>query len=170
MHIWKMLTELTDQNVLGSGGLSCEAPVEKARAILVNEAAQYAVMHEKATNLYMLPGGGIEDGEDAEAAITREILEETGCSCDSIIPLGIISENRFHANCTRLSYFFVIHTSTKQAIPCFTREERELGTEVKWVSLDELLHLIRDCECGSENRKFLQARDLAALQEYIKRF
>ena len=170
MHMWKILAELTDQNVLGSGGLSCQAPIKKARAILINEDGQYAIAHERSTNLYMLPGGGIEAGEDAETAITREVLEETGCDCASLIPLGMISENRFHANCTRLSYFFVIRTSAKQAIPCFTREEQKLGTEIKWVSLDELLRLIRDCEYNSESRKFLQARDLTALQEYMKRF
>jgi len=167
MHEWKMICQLTDHDVLGSEGLCTTKPILKARAILrCIEDGKYAVIHERKTNLYMLPGGGMEDGEDAESSIIREIFEETGCICETIEPLGIVAENRFHANKTRVSYFFAVETKTSKGTPRFTIQERQLDTEIKWCSFDEMLCLMKDTVYESPDKRFLQARDLAALHEY----
>ena len=119
---WNMICQLTDEAVLGSGGRSSKLPQRKVRAILVREDGKLALMHERASGLYALPGGGIEDGEDEQVALLREIFEETGCSCDVVGPLGIVSENRYHADSTRVSYFFVVRTRSTDATPHFTEE------------------------------------------------
>ena len=167
MHEWKLIAELTDQNVLGTDGLSCQKPMKKARAILINEEGKYALMYEKKNDWYALPGGAMEENENEVAAIQREIREETGCTCDEIVPLGIVSENRFHSDSTRLSYFFVIRTQTRQGVPQLTVEEQELKTKLVWCSLEKMLFLIRNAECSTPGKLFLQARDLAALHEYL---
>lgn len=167
MDEWKIIAELTDQNVLGTDGMSRQKPVKKARAILINEEGKYALMYEKKNDWYALPGGAIEGNEDEVAAVQREIREETGCTCDEIMPLGIVSENRFHSDSTRLSYFFVIHTQTRQCAPQLTVEEQELETGLVWCSLEKLLFLIRSANCSTPGKRFLQARDLAALHEYL---
>ena len=168
MYKWKMICELTDQKVLGTYGISNQEPQKKSRAILINQEGKYAVMHEKKTNIYALPGGGIDEGEDEVTALKREVLEETGCICDTVEPLGIVYENRYHADVTRLTYFFVVRTSTKQNIQQLTDEERKLETLLKWCSLDELYHLLKDPKHESSQKKFLQARDLAALTAYMR--
>ena len=167
MHQWKLICELTDHDALGSEGLCTAKPIEKARAILrCTEDGKYAVIHERKTDLYMLPGGGIEDGEGAEAAIRREIFEETGCICAAMEPLGIIAENRFHSAAARISYFFAADTQTAKGTPHFTEHERQLDTEIIWCSFDEMLRLIREPVYDSPDKRFLQARDLAALHAY----
>jgi ADP-ribose pyrophosphatase len=38
--------------------------------------------------VFELPSGMIEEGESAVEAARRELLEETGCRCDEVLPLG----------------------------------------------------------------------------------
>lgn len=170
MNKWRIIGELTDKNVLGTDGLSSKEPRKTSRAILINEDGKYAVMYAKKFNLHSLPGGGIDNGEDEVSALVREIFEETGCTCDTIEPLGIVSENRYHADFTSVSYYFVVTTKTIQSVLHLTDAEEENGTTLKWCSLDEMLHLIKDIEHETNQRKFLQARDLAALNEYKRNF
>ena len=165
---WKLIKELTDKNVLGAEGLVVDPTNTRktARAIVIDKDGLYAVMYAENFGLHSLPGGGMEEGESPETALRREILEETGCSCDIIEPLGIITENRFHANYTAVSYYFVVKCIGENNDPQLTQAELDNGTILKWCSFDEMLHLIKDCEHTTNQRKFLQARDIAALEEY----
>ena len=89
----KQICELNDRIVLGTEGLSAKAPRITARAIVRNQSGLYAVMYAEKWGLHSLPGGGVEDGEDVRTALRREVYEETGCVCDEIQELGIVSEN-----------------------------------------------------------------------------
>ena len=40
-----------------------------------------------------IPGGMVDPGEDPAEAARRELLEETGYTCDDIIPLGVVTPN-----------------------------------------------------------------------------
>ena len=165
---WKTIGELTDKNILGTDGISNQDPKKKSRAILKNESGKYAVIYEKNSDTYALPGGSLEPGENEVSALIREVHEETGCTCDTIEPLGIVKENRYHANITRLSYYFVVHTKTQQGTVHLTDEESKLGTTVKWCSLKEMVQLLDRVEHETNQRKFQQARDMAAISEYLK--
>jgi len=37
---------------------------------------------------WLLPGGGVDDGESLEVALRREMREETGCELDAIEPVA----------------------------------------------------------------------------------
>ena len=169
MNKWQLIGTLTDKNVLGLDGLSTKEPRKTSRAILLNDRGQYAVLFAQKFNLYSLPGGGIDEDEDEFSALVREMFEETGCTCDSVEPLGVVFENRCHADFTSIDYYFVVHTATKQSILHLTDEEIANETMVKWCSFDELYKLIKDVDHETNQRKFLQARDLLALNAYKKR-
>lgn len=162
----KLIKKITDKDILGSDGLSHAKPRLTARGIIRNPDNLYAVMHSSEFDLYSLPGGGIEGDEDLLEALKREILEETGCFCDRIEPLGYVVENRAHQDYTTTSYYFVVTTGTRHLNPSLTEDERNHGTTVGWYTLEDAYHRIADACHTTTQRKFIQARDIAALDAY----
>lgn len=162
----ELLKKITDKDILGTEGLSNAKPRLTARAIVINQDELLAVMYASEFQLYSLPGGGIEENEDVLEALRREVLEETGCSCDRISPLGYIEENRAHQDYTAISYYFVVFTNSHTLRPAMTEEEKKHGTTVGWHTLDDAYHCIADTCHPTTQRKFLQARDIAALDAY----
>lgn len=163
----KIIKEITDKDILGTDGYSNAKPRMTARAILKNINNEYAVIHSKEFDLYSFPGGGIEDDENIINALKREITEETGCECSLIKDLGIIKENRAYCNYTQISYYFIVTTNDTMLNPAFTKAEKKHKTTVDWHTLDEVKKLITESIYDTEQKKFLQARDAAALNEYL---
>ena len=161
----KLLKQITDKEILGTDGLSTAEPRLTARAIL-RHGDQFAMMYAKKFDLYSLPGGGVEDGEDILDALKREVMEETGCSCDSIQELGYVEENRAHCDYTQVSYYYIVETVCDTFHAAFTEAEMQNGTTVHWHSFNDAYHLIADAVHTTTQRKFLQARDVAALDAY----
>lgn len=161
----KLLKRITDQEILGTDGLSTAKSRLTARAIL-KHGDQFAVMYAKKFDLYSLPGGGVEDGENLLDALKREVMEETGCSCDSIQELGYVEENRAYCDYTQVSCYFIVETSCDTFHTALTEAEIQNGTTVHWHSFEEACHLISDAVHTTTQRKYLQARDVAALDAY----
>lgn len=164
----KLICELTDKMVLGLDGMSSQPPRLTARGIIKNNAGLYAVMYAGKFNLYSLPGGGVEEGEDILTALHREILEETGCTCDHVVELGIVAENRAHQDFTTHSHYYIVSTGQNTSPIRLTADEISNKTVVQWRTLEEIIQLISEPEHTTNQRKFLQARDMAALKEYLQ--
>lgn len=165
----KKIVELRDKDLLGQLGEAHSAPRYKVRAILRNSVGKYAVMYEDSTGLYSLPGGSVESEEDILTTLKREMLEETGCTCDVIYELGYIYENRAYCDLQQYSYFFTVTTIGPSKVPAFTSEEIDVGTKLMWCTLEEMVSLIENGKPNTNQQIYLKARDMAALKEYLHR-
>ena len=166
----KQICELNDKIILGMEGMSAKAPRITARAVVQNEAGLYAVMYSEKFKLHSLPGGGVEDGEGVLTALRREVYEETGCVCDKIQELGIISENRASLDYTQINYYFVVTTTQPPSENHLTEAEQDSRTVVEWHTFDEMVRLINEQEFDRVQAKYLKARDVVALREYARVF
>lgn len=162
----KLICELNDMVILGKEGVSTQLPRLTARAIVRNKDGLYAVMYSDKFKLHSLPGGGIEDGEDALTALRREVFEETGCTCDRIDELGVVRENRACQDYTQESCYYVVYTEHCMNAPELTEAEKASNTVVQWHGYDDMFKLINDVQHDTVQRMYLQARDVAALKAY----
>lgn len=64
---------------------AASAPEPTVGAVIVNPRGEiFLFQSHKWRDAWAIPGGHIEAGESAEAAVRREVLEETGLSVDTV--------------------------------------------------------------------------------------
>lgn len=162
----KLICTLNDKRILGREGLSRKAPRLAARGILRDGEGLYALIYSANWDLYNLPGGGVEEGEDLLTTLKRELLEETGCLCRDIREVGIVEENRAREDFTQTNYYFSATAARTSGGPRLTEDERANGAEVQWRTFEKLVKLVSAQEFDRIQCKYIKARDMAALEEY----
>lgn len=165
----KLIKEITYKDIIGTEGLSQTQPRLTARAFLFNKYGHVAVMYSKKFSLHSIPGGGIEDEENKIDAVKRELLEETGCECNIIDELGYVYENRAHCDYTTISYYYIAKVKYDYGKTYLTQDEMNNGTCVEWHSIDDAIRLIKTPCHETLQRKFIQRRDISALEALIER-
>ena len=115
----------------------------RAAAIIVENGCVLLAGNENEDYLYSV-GGGVHMGETAEAAVLREVLEETGVQYE-IDHLAVIHENFFNENsgtlkgldCHEISLYFLMKPRGTQELhsnsyTCGAREE------MHWIPINDL--------------------------------
>ncbi len=64
-------------------------PIVAGNAAVISTSRRLLLMQRADTRLWALPGGGMEVGETAAAAVVREVLEETGVRCEPVALVGV---------------------------------------------------------------------------------
>lgn len=104
---------------------------ESARAVLLNEKNQIALIHSVNRGWYKLPGGGREKDELIYENLEREVLEETGYKIKDVKPLGIGINIRSQWRMIGKAYLYSCHTDKfigKEPMP----DEVEDGDTLEW--------------------------------------
>jgi len=158
----KVLTTISDYDSNDYSGFSQR---QAARGAFFNDAGLMPLLHVGKHNYYKLPGGGIEDEELLDQALKREILEETGCTLDSIIFLGLIIEVRADFKMVQTSYCFTGSIKDQQKQPQFTEKELRDEFELLWVGADEALQHLADSSTGDYQSDFITRRDATIIRE-----
>ena len=132
------------------------------RAIIIKDDL-ILMSYMKKTNQYMIPGGGIEEGENEIEGVKREIQEETGFIIDAdecVLEIDEYYEDIKYVN----KYFFgkiIADGETK-----LTAEEKEVGLEPRWVKIQDAISLYSKHELyrdSDEMRRGMYLRDYTAL-------
>ncbi len=165
----KLIAKLNDLNVLGRDGMSTKAPRLAVRGIIRNSEGLYAVMFLRKFGLYSLPGGGVEAGERYEDALKREMAEEVGFICGEVCEIGAVDENRACGNFTQINHYYSAD-AIEECGQHMTKKEIDNETELQWHTFEDIYKLIsEENDIGNDQRKYVRARDLAALDEYRKK-
>ena len=139
-----------------------------ARAAVFDNEKNIAILKVGKHNYHKLPGGGVEEGENLAMALAREILEEIGCKISVVGEVGKIIEYRDKWNLEQESYCYLAKLVSKKGQSDFTKEEKENGFAVLWVSLNEAIEKIKKDQPDDYEGKFIKARDLCFLEEAKK--
>ncbi|HZR44367.1 MAG TPA: NUDIX hydrolase N-terminal domain-containing protein [Ktedonobacteraceae bacterium] len=68
---------------------SCPAPFPAADGAVIDEQGRMLLIRRADNGLWAMPGGGLEVGETPAQGVVREILEETGVTCEPVAFVGI---------------------------------------------------------------------------------
>ena len=165
-----LLCELNDEKLLGTDGVSTNWPRLAARAIVRNRDGLIGLSYIAKYDLHNLPGGGVEDGESPEDTVRREVREEAGCTCGKITPLGIVFENRGSQNFVQQSWYYAVEAQEEDLPLLLTEKEKSNGICIRWVTVEEAIRRIETQDVTLDSRKFVRARDLAALEAYRRHY
>ena len=161
----KILT-LRDEDIDSSTPAPREWKERKAaRAVVFDKDGDTALLYVSSKNYHKIAGGGIEEGEDIETALRREIMEEIGCSITNIRQLGIIEEYRNEDALHQISYCFLADVSGEKGSPDFDSGEIADGFEGTWLNLSEAIQKLEDeRNVVDYEGKFIRLRDLTFLK------
>jgi phosphoglycolate phosphatase len=143
-HLGELLTILSENQMnlkaSDSEAESSHPPIVTVGALIFNGAGRVLMIRtHKWSNLWGIPGGKIKWGETSEAALRREVLEETNLEIDEIrfeLVQDCIHSKEFY----RDAHFVLLNYT------CVCRENPEVklndeAREFRWVSLAEALEM-----------------------------
>ncbi len=160
-----LIKYVSDQTLDGNSELGDWNIRQAVRAVVLDMDNRIALMHIGKFNVYKLPGGGIDNMENIEAAFQREMLEETGCEVKKIRELGVVIEKRDEWKLVQVSYCYVAKV-VKIGDLQLTTEEIAEDFSLHWVSdIGEAVKLVESSGSKRYDDKYIKIRDSAILQK-----
>lgn len=136
------------------------------RGIVVHEG-KVLLGYEEKNNKYIIPGGGLEEGETYEQCCERELLEETGMQVRAKEEYLEIEELFLDWN--HINHYFVCELIKDTGSINLTKAEKEAGCTFKWLSMEDALDIFGRYEDYHKTNIAdfgLYRREYFALKEY----
>ncbi|MBN1645924.1 NUDIX domain-containing protein [Candidatus Woesearchaeota archaeon] len=142
---------------------------KSARAVMLNEKFEVALMYIAKYDYYKLPGGTLKEKEDFEQALVREIKEETGCTFEMVSPVGAVIEYRKkkgqgQPGKKNISFCYIVKLK-EVGEPNLDEKERKRGDTVKWMDFEKAVNLVQTQKVANYYGRFNVARESIFLQK-----
>lgn len=138
---------------------------EAARAVVLDNDNNVALLHATKTDYYKLPGGGLDDDTDKITALKRECLEEIGCDVEVLGEIGLVNEWRKFCELHQISYCYFAKLVGEKGTPDFTESEIAEGFEIAWLPYEEALRTLKESKAEQiEAKGYMVPRDIAILE------
>ena len=140
---------------------------EGCRGIVIKDG-RILLSYEKNVDQYLIPGGGIEEGESLVDCCIREIREETGLVVKP--KEHYLTLDEYYHEYYFLSHYFICEI-LGECERQLTETEYENGLEPVWVDFNEALNIFAEYEsykATNEMRYGAYYREHLALCEYKK--
>ena len=137
-----------------------------SRAVVVRDG-MILLSHETVSGWWLVPGGGLEEGETPETCCIREVEEETGFI---VKPLRqFLTLNEYYEEYRYVSYYFICEVTGTGEMR-LTEAEKRRGLEPQWIPLEEAVGIFsrhQEYADTSEEKRGSYLREYIALQEYL---
>jgi 8-oxo-dGTP pyrophosphatase MutT (NUDIX family) len=126
---------------------------------IVKKDDLYLMVFIKEMGIFTFPGGGLEDGETQEECAKREIMEETGIKIKVLKKKVSITE--YFVESVWTNNYFICEYIEGGFDRNLTEEEKSIGMETVWKTIDEVMDIFENYETIHEygpnvhNREFL---------------
>ncbi len=137
------------------------------RGIVIKDSCML-ISHEVNTDYYLIPGGGVEENETAEACCTREICEESGYIVKPVT--HFLTMNEYYEEYKYVNHYFLCEIIRKSEQK-LTANEIERGLIPEWIVPEKMLEMYakhEDFAATNEEKRGAYLREYTALTEYFK--
>ena len=161
-------TYMTKVEILGENRFETHTKTREAsRAVIVRDG-MIQLIYEAGSDLWVIPGGGIEEDETSEKCCVREAEEETG---NLVLPLQefTVLFEYYEEYCYITHYFKCEVTGSGRMH--LTEAEVHRCAEPQWIPLPEAMEIFSRHQSYadvSEEKRGIYLREYTALQEYLK--
>lgn len=155
-------------NILGSNRHETFTKTRKGCRGIVLRDKKLLLSHERNTDYWLIPGGGLEADESLPECCEREVLEETGFYTKA----GelFLTINEYYEEYRYVSYYF-LYEILKEGEQHLTDAERVRGLVPAWLPIEEAFEIFKaypSYAATNEEKRGAYQREYMALSEYLK--
>ncbi len=139
---------------------------EGSRAIIIQDG-KILLTHELNSGWWLLPGGGVEEGETPDLCVIREVEEETGVIVRPLRNFLVMHE--YYEEYCYTGYYFVCEVTGKGHMK-LTDVEKQRGVQPEWIPMRQAIDIFSKHESyadENEEKRGSYQREHVALREYM---
>ena len=154
-------------NILGDNRFETYTKTRPGSRAVIIRGDEILLTHEKISGWWLIPGGGIEEGETPEECCIREVEEETG---KIVRPVEqFLTLNEYYEEYKYTGYYFICEITGEGKMHLTEAEERR-GVEPEWLPLKDAIEMFSKHESladVSEEQRGSYLREYTALCAYM---